>query len=275
MVNLLVNAAQAITRARASRGPMPGGDRVRIRARAVGSRVEISVEDTGAGMAQDVIERAFTPFFTTRQPEGGTGLGLAISRTIVESAGGTVTATSPSELGEPPRGSKFVISLPSFTDTIQPEASEPPEPPTHRARVLIVEDEILLGRALADQLSTPHDVMLVTGGEEALTALETNAFDVILCDVKMPGLGGEELYRRVAELDREQARRFVFMTGVGFDPQFERFLAEVGAPLLEKPFPIRRAHRIISEIVGLRGAVGERGAERTTPMGSPGGATGS
>jgi len=258
LVNLLVNAAQAISAARASRGVPPDGDRVRIRASSSGSHVEIAVEDSGLGMRQDVIDRAFTPFFTTRQPEGGTGLGLAISKTIIEAAGGTITASSPSTLGDPPTGSRFEISLPAFMDVMEaaPDSSMPAEVTPPHARVLIVEDEVLLGRALADQLSDPHEVKVVVGGEEALAVLAKERFDVVLCDVKMPTMGGEDLYRRVADLDREQARRFVFMTGIGFDPEFEKFLAQVGAPLLEKPFPIRKAQRIIGELVGLRGQLG-------------------
>ncbi|HTJ82051.1 MAG TPA: ATP-binding protein, partial [Polyangiaceae bacterium] len=259
LVNLLVNAAQAITDAKATRGPLPGGDRVRIRAVAASNRVEISVEDTGPGMRSDVIERVFTPFFTTRQPEGGTGLGLAISKTIVEAAGGTITASSPSTLGDPPCGSMFAISLPAFIDVIEaPDSSVPAEEPSTPARVLIVEDEVLLGRALADQLSEPHEVTVVSGSEEALARLAEEKFDVVLCDVKMPTMGGEELYRRVAETDKEQARRFIFMTGIGFDPELEKFLSHVGAPLLEKPFPIRRAQRVIAEMVALRGKVGDK-----------------
>ncbi|MBK8941693.1 MAG: response regulator [Polyangiaceae bacterium] len=112
-----------------------------------------------------------------------------------------------------------------------------------------MEDEVLLGKALADQLSESHEVALVTNAEDALGRIARQRFDAVLCDVKMPAMSGEELYRAVAARDPEQARRFIFMTGVGFSPELQGFLAEVGAPMLEKPFPIRRALAIIAQHV--------------------------
>ena len=120
-----------------------------------------------------------------------------------------------------------------------------------RGKILLVEDEPLLGRALCEQLSEAHDVTLVTSGEEALSVFARATFDAVLCDIKMPSMGGEELYHAVLLAHPEQARRFIFMTGVGFAPELERFLIESGAPLLEKPFAIRRALRLIAERIEL------------------------
>ncbi len=251
MVNLLVNAAQAIAEARATRGGT-SGDRVRISATSNDHKITVVVEDTGVGIRRDVLDRVFTPFFTTKNPEVGTGLGLAISKQIVDAAGGEITAESPGTLGDPPAGSRFVITLPAHT----PENAERVIPRQKqqevgtRARVLVVEDEVLLGKALADQLSERHDVSVVTGGEEALAVLSSQKFDVVLCDLKMPTMGGEELYRRVVAMEPDIGSRFVFMTGVSFGPELERFLGDVGAPLLEKPFPIRRALAVIDEVAG-------------------------
>ncbi len=248
MVNLLVNAAQAVGEARAARGALPE-DRVRITASATEAQVTVTVEDTGVGMRREVLDRVFTPFFTTKHPELGTGLGLAISKQILDAAGGSIVAESPGTLGEPPRGSRFVITLPAHVpggaESVTPR---PRQVVGTRARVLVVEDEVLLGKALADQLAERHEVTVVTGGEQALALLASKRFDVVLCDLKMPTMGGEELFRRVAAADPTMSRRFIFMTGVSFGPELERFLDEVGAPLLEKPFPIRRALAVIDEV---------------------------
>ncbi len=247
LVNVLVNAAQAIGEARAARGTGP--DRVRITVRATDADVEISIEDTGVGMRPEVLERAFTPFFTTKHPELGTGLGLVISRQIVEAAGGTITAESPGTLGDRPCGACFRIRLPAQSVPEAPQSGAViARVGSQRVRVLVVEDEVLLGKALADRLSQSHEVTIVTSGEEALGALQRGTFDVVLCDLKMPTLGGEELYRRVVEAVPEMRRRFVFMTGVGFGPELEGFLDEVRAPLLEKPFPIVRALEVIADV---------------------------
>ncbi len=248
MVNLLVNAAQAVAEARATRGPLAGGDKVRIATRLESDFVVVEVEDTGNGIKRDVIDRVFVPFFTTKMPEVGTGLGLAISKTIVESAGGSIGVESPGGLGDPPCGARFLIRLPAHLPEAEaPESGRATEHASRRGSVLIVEDEVLLGKALADQLSESHEVTLVTSAEEALGRIARQRFDAVLCDVKMPSMGGEELYRAVASRDPEQAKRFIFMTGVGFSPELQRFLAEVGAPMLEKPFPLRRALSIIAE----------------------------
>lgn len=248
IVNLLVNAAHAVSEARKARGPMPGGDKVRIATRLEDDHVVVEVEDTGCGIKKDVLDRVFVPFFTTKMPEVGTGLGLAISRTIVESAGGTISADSPIHPTDPPTGARFVIRLPAhLPEAMAPDTARTVVHEARRGTVLVVEDEALLGRALADQLSEVHDVALVASAEEALGQFSRKRFDAVLCDVKMPSMGGEDLYRAVAARDPEQARRFIFMTGVGFSPELQTFLAEVGAPMLEKPFPIRRALAIIAQ----------------------------
>ena len=249
LVNLLVNAAQAIGDARMTRTVPIKGDRVRIATRAEGSEVVIEVEDTGTGMSPRVMTRLFTPFFTTKGPDAGTGLGLAISKTIIERAGGTITASSPSTLTEPPRGSRFVIRLPAFLDEVVHSIRPDLRLMRERASVLVVEDELLLGRALAEQIGEVHDVKVATGGEEALALMTDGRFDAVLCDLKMPGMSGEDLYRHVERANPEQARRFLFMTGVGFGADIERFLVEANATMLEKPFPIERALSAIANVI--------------------------
>lgn len=249
LVNLLVNAAQAIGEARMTRTVPIKGDRVRIATRAEGPDVVVEVEDTGTGMSPRVMNRVFTPFFTTKGPDAGTGLGLAISKTIIERAGGTIVASSPSALTDPPRGSRFVIRLPAFLDEIVHSVRPDRHLLRERASVLVVEDEVLLGKALAEQIGEVHDVKVATGGEEALELLNGSRFDAVLCDLKMPGMSGEALYRHVERANPEQARRFLFMTGVGFGADIERFVHEANATMLEKPFPIERALSAIANVI--------------------------
>ncbi len=123
VVNLLVNAAQAVGEARSARGALVQGDKVRVATRAAGAAVEIVVEDTGVGLAPELLERVFLPFFTTREPSGGSGLGLAIIKTIVDGAGGHIRVESPGELGEPRCGARFVVSLPAELNTSLDDAA--------------------------------------------------------------------------------------------------------------------------------------------------------
>lgn len=119
--------------------------------------------------------------------------------------------------------------------------------------MLVVEDEVLLARALANELSRVHDVQVAAHATEALDILAKGAFDVILCDVRMPGMSGEALYEMVRSDRPHVAVRFVFMTGVGFGADFERFLSESGRPILEKPFSVEDALGIIRKVVSKHG----------------------
>lgn len=123
VVNLLVNAAQAVGEARSERGALTLGDKVRVATRAAGTTVEIIVEDTGVGLAPDVLERVFLPFFTTRESSGGSGLGLAIIKAIVDGAGGEIRVESPGTLGDPPCGTRFVVSLPAELSALLDDAA--------------------------------------------------------------------------------------------------------------------------------------------------------
>jgi CheY-like chemotaxis protein len=115
--------------------------------------------------------------------------------------------------------------------------------------VLIVEDEAPLARALADQLGRVHEVVIAGGAFAALEALGKEDFDVVLCDLRMPGMSGEALYAKVREENDELACGFIFMTGVGFGADVERFLASAGRPVLEKPFSTEAALELIAKVV--------------------------
>ena len=119
-----------------------------------------------------------------------------------------------------------------------------------RARVLVVEDEASLARALSDQLGRVHEVALAPSADAAMGMLAGGQrFDVVLCDLRMPGTSGDVFYTRVRESDPALAQGFIFMTGVGFGADVERFLASSGRPLLEKPFSAEDALSAIAEVV--------------------------
>ncbi|MCC6555893.1 MAG: response regulator [Polyangiaceae bacterium] len=252
IVNLLVNAAQAI--------PKPGSRQdarahsITVETRTDGRVVQIEVRDTGGGISPEVLPRIWTPFFTTKSPEVGTGLGLSISREIIERAGGRIRVESPVTVEgvEPPRGTRFVITLPveGRTEVITPVTAPTPRLVSERVRVLVVEDEAPLARMLAQQLGRVHDIQIAENADAALRLLaQGERFEAVLCDIRMPGMSGDALYGRIRELDPALARGFIFMTGVGFGADVERFLATSGCPLLEKPFKTEDALAAIAEVV--------------------------
>jgi PAS domain S-box-containing protein len=243
LVNLLVNAAQAI--------PVERGreHRITLATRQRGADVEIEIADTGVGIAPADRERIWKPFFTTKEPGSGTGLGLSISRDIIERAGGSIEVTSPAfdEPGAGPVGSRFVVRLKRSAEAapasiaagpLQPAGAPPALTP--RKRVLIVEDETLLGQALAQELSQRHEVRLASGGAQALDLLASQSFDVILCDVRMPEVSGESVYAQACARYPACRDSFIFMTGIGFGADLARLHQTYRRPILEKPFSVER-----------------------------------
>jgi PAS domain S-box-containing protein len=226
-VNLLSNASQAIV------GPTANNE-IRVVARTDPrgwALVEIS--DTGPGMPPEIVARVFDPFFTTKPAGVGWGLGLSICREIVAWMGGELLVTS--EVG---LGSTFSVALPpgaSGRTTELPAIVE--AEPTRSARILVIDDNELVGRAIGRMLEESHRVTLVGDGESALAIIEQGEeFDLVLCDMMMPGMTGMDLYEELAQRRPVLARRMVFMTGGAFTPRAAEFLATVHNPTISKPF---------------------------------------
>jgi PAS domain S-box-containing protein len=226
LVNLLLNAAQAM------RAVPDRAHRVTIAAARDGDGVRICVDDTGTGVPATMRERLFEPFATTRGAEGGTGLGLWICRRIVQEYGGDVSLAPRS-----PHGTRVAFTLP--TAEPRPTRDSAPVPTAPRARVLVVDDEVAVGNALR-RLLREHEVTCVTSSEEALAGLlADDAPDVVLCDLMMPGLTGDALYRRVVAQRPALAPRFVFITGGVFSDAAADFVAHEGVRVVRKPFDLR------------------------------------
>ncbi len=242
VLNLLLNAAQAMPEARVESNEI----RVSVRLEGAG-RVILEVSDNADGIPPEILPRIFDPFFTTKPPGRGTGLGLSICHGIVGSLGGQITVHS-----EAKEGTTFRVSLPAAT----PEAAEPAPPsdraapPGLRGQVLIVDDEVHIANTMRELLGAEHDVVAVTGGSDALDALRSGtAFDVIFCDLMMPGVTGIDLYRRIRDEMPGTEQRIVFMTGGAFTPRAAEFLASVSNRRIEKPFSMSLVERIVREIL--------------------------
>ncbi len=228
-LNLIINAAQAIPEGHVAENTI----RVVTGTDDKGNAV-VEVSDTGAGMSPDTLANVFAPFFTTKPPGIGTGLGLAICQRIVTEMGGEIHAES--QLG---KGTTFRVVLPPAVDAAarpQPSRATRPPPSLRRGRILVVDDEPLLGSAIRRVLSSQHDVVTTTRAVEALEKLRSGAkFDVIFSDLMMPQVTGMELYARICDEFPEHAPRVVFLTGGAFTQAARDFLARVSNPTLEKP----------------------------------------
>lgn len=225
-VNLIKNAIQAID---------PGDRRnqgIRVTSAIRGDRVVVTVRDTGCGMSETVLSRAFEAFFTTKAPHEGTGLGLPISQATVLELGGDLTITS-----QPGGGTTVTVVLPIATclETSLPAPEAPRQDPPGSAVVLVIDDDPILLGALCQVLRREYRVEAAASGERALELLtQIPNVDLILCDVMMPQMTGIEFYHRVRQDSEDLARRILFFSGGGVTEQARQFLEEVGE-YLRKP----------------------------------------
>ncbi len=254
LLNLILNARHAMK-------PHHGG-LLTITDRREGDEVVIIVQDTGIGMDEETLNKVFTPFFTTKGGMAkdalgiqGVGLGLSVCYRILQAHEGRIHLAS-----FPGKGTTVEIRLPGGA-AVPPASSSPAVPPSHaeaepvdknRGRVLIVDDESDIGIPLRDFLaSRGYDVVFASTVGDAVEILDRQPFDVLLCDVNMPGPGGLYVTRHAAV--RQPGARLILMTGVLDMDRVMREAASLGScQLLAKPFDLDTAERLVRETVDRR-----------------------
>jgi signal transduction histidine kinase len=233
LFNVIKNAEQAMIDRNA-------GGRLTVVTRGSPTGVRVSVADDGPGIPPEIQRRIFDPFFTTKDAGEGTGLGLTICYSIIDEHGGRIWTEN-----KPEGGAVFHIELPVGVPE-ETEAGgdagqtpEGPSPAVSARRVLVVDDEVSIRQLLYEILSLDkHSVALASSGVEAADLVERESFDVIITDMKMPGMDGASFYRQVRQRDPAQARRIIFITGDTVSPDTRAFLQRVSNPVLSKPFHI-------------------------------------
>jgi two-component system NtrC family sensor kinase len=282
VVNLIQNAEAAIVARRDGQSPsraVPERARGEItivtRMETEPERIFVEVADNGSGLKPEDVTRVFDPFFTTREVGQGTGLGLSVCYGIVREHGGQITARN-ADVG----GAIFTIELPVMAEslvsaTVTASGFVPPEvdprvvapAPAYamvtpeeavdqtprRRKALVVDDEesnaALVRRVLA---SAGYDVESTTLSRRALVMIERTAYDVVIADVKMPELSGQELYGRVCQIRPEMARRFIFITGDIDGQDTREFLDQTRCSYFMKPFNLLRLTAAVDLLTGVR-----------------------
>jgi signal transduction histidine kinase len=242
LLNLVINAEQAMLSAN-GRGALV----VRTWHDVDRESVVLEVNDDGPGIPDDVQPKIFDPFFTTKEVGKGTGLGLTVAYAIVQEHGGRIRLES--RIGA---GTSFYVELPVSGATL---LSGPTRPaldsvalPVSGASILVVEDEAALASAVVDALrDAGYLVERAADGEEALVRVKAQAFDLVVCDLKMPRLDGKAFYRLLAGVAPGLAKRVIFVTGDIAGTEAEAFLEEAGCRWLAKPFRLADLLRAVRE----------------------------
>ena len=239
VLNLIINAFEALPEERGA-----GENRIVVRLRRAGDKIRLEVEDNGAGIAPAVRARLFEPFFTTRAGHGGSGLGLAVVHDIVSHSGGTIEVIS--ELG---RGALFRVELPPADPVLAPAAGETAKLDSRGARILVVDDEPALLRALAETLSADgHEVVSAGSGRAAMAIIDRDdGFDLVLCDLMMPDGSGADVHAHIVRDHPGLAANVVFMTAGTFRSEMRSFLGSSGNRCLHKPFCLDELSDLVAD----------------------------
>jgi signal transduction histidine kinase len=253
LMNLMGNARQALDHTGKS-------GNIRVRTKQIGDqRVLLEVADDGPGIPAETLGRIFDPFFTTKPAGVGTGLGLAIVLGIVREHGGHVNVASP-----PNGGAIFSIALraansvsrttsplsanrtPVTSKTWPANAAGPRLAPALELsrnlcydghRILVVEDEPTVARLIADVLEDEgFQVDVQLDGREALHQAHRETYDLVICDMKMPGLDGQHFYQALVQSGNPLSKRFLFVTGDVVAQHTQQFLEHHRLPHVAKPF---------------------------------------
>jgi signal transduction histidine kinase/CheY-like chemotaxis protein len=246
-LNLINNAQDAMTEHR-------GGGHLLVSTELEGNTIRIKLADDGPGLLPEAQKHIFEPFFTTKDVGRGTGLGLSICFGIISQHGGQIRAES-----EPDKGATFIIELPAINGQSSSEhkVDDGSAMCLGTKLVLVVEDEEdvagLLQRVLRDD---GHQVVLADNGEAALAHLaeareQGTQFDLIISDIKMPGMGGSALYERMLQDESEMVERLVFITGDTISLNTQSFLQRVELPHLAKPFTVNDLRQVMIDVLGV------------------------
>jgi len=237
LINLMINAIDAMEHAVRKE--------LQVRVEVQGAWAELSVADTGHGIPPEKLNRIFDPFYSTKSAERGTGLGLSVCLGIVGQHRGEMSVSS-----VPGAGTVFKVLLPlaQSGDPEAPAASSPVGPGSEAApvfpgvrpqmEVLVIDDEEyitslvheLLRNRLGWRVEQVHD------GRRAIQRLEDSHFDLVITDLRMPGLDGFALLGWIRDFRPELLPRVLVITGDSGSLAQDHELQAMGVPALRKPF---------------------------------------
>ncbi len=236
LMNLIGNAQDAM-------GQQSREKHIAIKTRKIGGFIRIEISDSGPGVPEECIENIFEPFFTTKEPGKGTGLGLSISFGIIAGHGGRIWAEN-----LPGGGARFSIELPIAEEPAGGDKKAAGEEPAalKGQRVLIIDDEecvmdvtVRILRTINLSPDTARD------SESARKKIESGTYDAVLCDYRLPGQNGLELFKWAIGLKPELEKRWIFISGSSGGED----LLKTGRPVLAKPFSFEALQEALGEVL--------------------------
>lgn len=274
LMNLMGNARQALDQT-------AKGGKIRVRTKQIGDqRVLLEVADDGPGIPAETLGRIFDPFFTTKPAGVGTGLGLAIVLGIVREHGGHVNVASPPSGGAifsialraassvPQSPNVFTAKRTSITSRTWPGdaaaalLAAPAGLPKNANHILVVEDEPTVARLIADVLEDEgFQVDVQLDGREALQQTDRQTYDLVICDMKMPGLDGKSFYQALVQAGNPLSKRFLFVTGDLVAQHTQQFLEQHQLPHVAKPFRMEELKNCVRGLLA-RDFSGESGTRK-------------
>jgi len=249
LINLFMNAWQA----------MPNGGVITIRTEMVNvspalresfdlirsNYIKVSVTDTGTGMDEETRSRVFEPFFTKKEKKTGSGLGLASAYGIIKNHKGAIEVKS--MVGE---GSTFNIYLPISNKPYQKLEDTTGSIFFGEERILIVDDEEQVLNMTSEMLSTlGYHVLQATSGEEAIAYFNApgEPIDLIVLDMVMPGMSGEETFNAIKKISPKQ--KILLCSGYSMDHVAKNLIKEGASGFLGKPFGIKILSARVKQIL--------------------------
>ncbi len=245
VLNIINNARQAI------QAHQPAGT-ITVTTKAADAKIEIIIQDSGPGISPENLKKIFNPFFTTKEVGQGTGLGLSLCYGLIKEHGGNIVTSSP-----PGQGAIFTIELPATGDATGAELHAadtgviPANPAEGAGRtILVVDDEEMLLELMREELTRHgYEVVTANNGETALRTAREKKFDVIFCDMKMPGLNGRQIYDQLRAQNPAARPPMVFVTGDIINEPLQRFLEQEQCHCLTKPFALSELSDTIKKIL--------------------------
>jgi signal transduction histidine kinase len=245
LVNIINNARQAIE------GHKSNGA-IKILTETRDEKVSVTIQDNGPGISDENLAKVFDPFFTTKEVGRGTGLGLSICYGIIKEHGGVITVRS-----EPDEGATFVIELPVTHDEAPSAKSEQKSELEQTRcyegsgkRVLVIDDEEPILQMVREVLAgRGYDVDVACDGETGLHRLNQRQYDLALCDWKMPGMNGQQVYERMRTVNPQLSQRLIFITGDMVSDKTREFLDAEKKICLAKPFTLSEFSAAISKVM--------------------------